>query len=64
MPIVPEGRFILVNMDRCQDLMGGGCSGTLHRTDKIPDFSSIFIHFPVIFDVLVFLIENFIHFSK
>ena len=23
MPIVPEGRFIPVNMDRCQDLMGG-----------------------------------------
>ena len=22
MPIVPEGRFIPVNMDRCQDLMG------------------------------------------
>ena len=24
MPIVPEGRFIPVNMDRCQDIMGGG----------------------------------------
>ena len=24
MPIAPEGRFIPVNMDRCQDLMGGG----------------------------------------
>ena len=24
MPIMPEGRFILVNMDRCQDIMGGG----------------------------------------
>ena len=23
MPITPEGRFIPVNMDRCQDLMGG-----------------------------------------
>ena len=23
MPIAPEGRFIPVNMDRCQDLMGG-----------------------------------------
>ena len=23
MPIVPEGRFIPVNMDRCQDIMGG-----------------------------------------
>ena len=23
MPIVPEGRFIPVNMDRCQDLVGG-----------------------------------------
>ena len=22
MPIAPEGRFILVNMDRCQDIMG------------------------------------------
>ena len=30
MPIAPKGRFILVNMDRCQDLMGG-CSSTLHR---------------------------------
>ena len=28
--ITPEGRFILVNMDQCQDLMGGGCSSTLH----------------------------------
>ena len=24
MPITPEGRFIPVNMDRCQDLMGRG----------------------------------------
>ena len=24
MLITPEGRFILVNMDQCQDLMGGG----------------------------------------
>ena len=24
MPIAPEGRFIPVNMDRCQDIMGGG----------------------------------------
>ena len=23
MPIAPEGRFIPVNMDRCQDLIGG-----------------------------------------
>ena len=23
MPIVPEGRFIPVNMDQCQDIMGG-----------------------------------------
>ena len=23
MPITPKGRFIPVNMDRCQDLMGG-----------------------------------------
>ena len=23
MPIAPEGRFIPVNMDQCQDLMGG-----------------------------------------
>ena len=28
--IVPKGRFIPVNMDKCQDLMGG-CSSTLHR---------------------------------
>ena len=24
MPFVPEGRFIPVNMDRCQDIMGRG----------------------------------------
>ena len=24
MPIAPEGRFIPVNMDRCQDIMGRG----------------------------------------
>ena len=32
MPIMPKGRFIPVNMDRCQDLMGGGCSSMLHRS--------------------------------
>ena len=33
MLITPEGRFIPVNMDRCQDLMGG----LLEHVTPVPD---------------------------
>ena len=35
MLIAPEGRFILVNMDRCQDLMGEG-GGLLEHVTPVP----------------------------